>query len=106
MTEWLKKWSGICGSIMVILGFLGAAIAYADSLIDQRVETKLAGLLTKKLESVERRINGVAEQTNSGVSEQRVIKEQLKSIERQQQERDKALEKQLDLIIKLIERKE
>lgn len=106
MTEWLKKWAGIISSVMVILGAMGAALAYADSLIDQRVETKLAGLLTKKLEAVERRIGGIQEQTNSGVADQRVIKEQLKSIERQQQERDKALEKQLELIIKLIERRE
>ena len=106
MTDWLKKWSGICGSIMVIVGFIGAAAAYADNIIDRRVEIKLAGLLTKKLEAVERKINGLQEQTNSGRSDNRVIKEKLQHIERQQTDRDKAIEKQLDLIIRLIEQKE
>lgn len=106
MTEWLKKWSGICGSIMVIVGFLGAAVAYADSLIDTRVQTKLAGMLQGEMDAMTRKLNGLQEQTNSGISEQRVIKEQLKSIERQQEQRSEAIEKQLELIIRLIEKQQ
>lgn len=106
MIDWLKRNGAIIGTIVTIVGAVSAAAAYAESIIDQRVEYKMAGLLTQKLESVERRIGGVQEQVNTGASDNRVIKEQLLHIEKQQTERNKAMEKQLELIIKLIEQRQ
>lgn len=106
MIEWLKKWGGVAGSVVTILALFGAAGAYADKMIDERVEIKLAGALKSELQTMTRRLNGVQEQVNTGASNSRVIQQKLQHIESQQVERDKSIERQLNLIIKLIEQKE
>lgn len=106
MIEWLKRNGAIIGIVTSILSAAGAAVAYGESVIDARVKTKVSDLLADQTEQVSRRLNGIQEQVNGGASDSRVIKEKLQHIEQQQVERSRSLEKQLELIIKLIEQRQ
>lgn len=105
--EVLKRWGGAAGAVLAIIALAGTVAAWGDSLIDQRVQIKLAEVVKKDdLNTLARQLNGVQEQVNTGTSDNRVIKEKLQHIEQQQIERTQSIEKQLNLIIKLIEQRQ
>jgi hypothetical protein len=104
-TEAIKRWGGVAGAALALIALVGTVAAWGDNLIDQRVQIKLAEMVKKDdLQALTRKLNGVQEQVNTGTSDSRVIKEKLQHIEQQQVERTQSIEKQLQLIIKLIEK--
>jgi hypothetical protein len=103
----IKKWGGIAGAALALIALAGTVAAWGDSLIDRRVQIKLAEMVKKDdLQALTRKLNGVQERVNTGTSDNRVIKEKLQHIEQQQIERTQSIEKQLNLIIKLIEQRQ
>jgi len=105
--EWLKKYGAISGSVLAIAGALSGAAAYADNLIDQRVKIQIAELVKQDdLKTLERRLNGIQEQTGTAASDRRVMQEQLQAIRQQSENQAQGIEKQLNLILKLIEQKQ
>lgn len=118
MIGWLKRYGMIVGLVAASLTGTGAIIAsassvvsYVDEYISSQVEVKLDKVqfamsqkVQEDLKSVQRGLRGVQEQVNSGASDNRIIKEKIEQLDRQQKNSDASIEKQLNLIIKLIDK--
>ena len=106
--EWIKRYGAIAGAILTITALVGAAGAYADSIIDRRVEAKLvlAGMAKQEsVESVQRGLNGLKEQVNGAVVDRRVMQQELKALREQNEHQSRSIQQQLNLIIKLVDEK-
>ena len=126
MLEIAKKWGVIVGLILGSLSLFGAIAAYGNSIIDTQVEKRLrilaneqdnpidlrvrfhvAGVAkTDDLKSLERRLNGIQEQTTTSASDRRVIKEQLEGTRREQKQGFDNINQKFELLLRLYERKQ
>lgn len=103
----LNRWKSILVAIATIFGTLYGGYAFAqqqfDDAVNSRVEAKfnilLAGMAEKKdVKGLTRRLNGVQSKLNESA-------QNLRRIEEANEQRSKSIDKQLNLIIKLIEQK-
>lgn len=110
----LNRWKSILVAIATIFGTLYGGYAFAqqqfDDAVNSRVEAQfnllLAGLAEKRdFKSLERRLNGIQEQTTTSASDRRVIKEQLESTRREQKQGFENINQKFDLFLKLYEQK-
>lgn len=118
----LNRWKAIIGALVVIIGGLWSGAVFAhnqfDSAVTSRVEARFQVLVQEwnikiaevaqrsDLEALSRKFNGAQEQINTGINTGKATQQKVQSLENALEKRDQAFDKQLQLIIKLIEQKQ
>ena len=111
MEQALAYWKSILGSLVVIGGALWGGYAFAsdqfDKAVSSRVMIHMAQLAKKDdIQGLLLRLDTVQGQAATATTDRLQTQLKLQALQNQNEEQSKSVQKQLDLIIKLIEQRQ